>query len=271
MTGCTGGLGREVCFYLAEAGAELIMMDRNPKRSEALAGELTERFPELHITRIVCELEDMDSVRAATDALLLCRPDIFIANAGAYSIPRHPCSSGYENIFQINFVSPYYISRRLREELPSVHIIAVGSIAHTYSKLDPADIDFRTRRSSAKTYGNSKRYLMLALSELCKDTPPRLSIVHPGITFTNITAHYPKVIFAIIKYPMKLIFMKPKKAALCVIRGIECPTPFGSWIGPQIFGIWGRPRLQRLKVCFTEDRELAAEVGERIYQQLICD
>ena len=37
------------------------------------------------------------------------------------------------------------------------------------------------------------------------------------LTFTNITAHCPKLIFAIIKYPMKIIFMKPRKAALSIV------------------------------------------------------
>ena len=37
---------------------------------------------------------------------------------------------------------------------------------------------------------------------------PHIAVTHPGITQTNITAHYPKLIFAVIKNPMKLIFMK---------------------------------------------------------------
>ena len=47
-----------------------------------------------------------------------------------------------------------------------------------------------------------------------------LSVTHPGITFTNITAHYPKLIFAVIKHPMKVIFMKTDKASLSIVKGV---------------------------------------------------
>ena len=73
--------------------------------------------------------------------------DVFIHNAGAYSIPRNTSNSGYDNVFTINFVSPYYI---IRELLPQISarggkVLAVGSIAHRYSEIDKNDVDFRTR------------------------------------------------------------------------------------------------------------------------------
>ena len=153
----------------------------------------------------------MDNVKSVTKELENMDIDIFIHNAGAYSIPRKICSSGYDNVFQINFVSPYYMIRTL---LPTLRAkkgmaVAVGSIAHNYSKTDERDIDFRKRSASSKVYGNAKRFLMYSLYELFKnEKEASLSIVHPGITFTNITAHYPKLIFAVIKHPMKIIFMK---------------------------------------------------------------
>ncbi len=261
VTGCTGGLGRELCFELAGLGANLIMLDRNPQKSENLAKEIFEKHS-IKIIRITTELEDMTSVKSATEGLIDLKPDIFIANAGAYSIPRHICDSGYDNVFQINFVSPYYMARKLAEQIPDIKIVAVGSIAYTYSEIDDCDIDFRTYKSSAKAYGNSKRLLMLALGECFEN----LAIVHPGITFTNITAHYPKIIFAVIKHPMKIIFMKPKKAVLNILDGVFKITPKGYWIGPRIFGIWGKPKLQPLRAAFTPDSKKAAEIAEKIYE-----
>ena len=98
ITGCTGGLGRELCFKLAEAGAELIMLDRNPQKSETLEAELKSRFGGVKITRITTELEDINSVKSAVDPLIQLKPHYFISNAGAYSIPRHICNSGYDNV-----------------------------------------------------------------------------------------------------------------------------------------------------------------------------
>ncbi len=271
LTGATGGLGREICLYLAGLGADLILVDRNRERSEARRAEILTAYPEREVLCISADLAEMESVKCATEQLKLLAPDVFLHNAGAYSIPRKTCSTGYDNVFQINFVSPYYI---IRELLPTLRekngmVVAVGSIAHNYSASDADDVDFSTREAASKVYGNAKRYLMFSLFELFREERDvRLSIVHPGITFTNITAHYPKWIFAIIKYPMKVIFMKPRRAALSVVRGLFEATEYHTWIGPGWFDVWGLPKKKALKTCTaTESRELAAR-AEKIYRSL---
>lgn len=269
VTGTTGGLGRELCRYLCRLGASLILLDRNAERSENFRQKLLSEFPEVPISRITVDLEDMCSVRAAVKELKKLPLDIFVSNAGAYSIPRNTSNAGFDNVFQINFVSPYYI---IRELLPNLQkrggrVITVGSIAHNYSKIDPADVDFSTRRASSKVYGNAKRFLMFSLFELFKnETAVSLSIVHPGITFTNITAHYPKVIFAVIKHPMKIIFMKPKTAALSIVKGIFQNCGYHEWIGPRIFNIWGLPKLKKLKTCSIEESQSIGNIAEEIYE-----
>ena len=268
VTGCTGGLGRELCFKLVSLGANLIMLDRNKEKSQSLENELLGEFKNANIKRIQIELENIDEVKTVTEKLINLKPDIFIANAGAYSIPRYRTSTGYDNVFQINFISPYYMACRIKEVIKSIKIVAVGSIAHTYSVIDQKDIDFSTRKNSALAYGNSKRFLMLSLAEKFKNDPQSLAIVHPGITFTNLTAHYPKLIFAVIKHPMKIIFMKPKKAVLCILEGVFEATPYGFWIGPKFFSVWGKPKMQRLKAVFTEDGRTAIINAEEIYNQI---
>lgn len=266
ITGSTGGLGTEFCYYLAELGASLIMIDRNEKKAEALERKLKADFPRLNITRIKLDLEEIESVKPAVQSLSELSPDIFIHNAGAYSIPLKKCTTGYNNVFQINFVSPYYIIRELYEKKPDIKIVAVGSIAHNYSKINTNDIDFSSYKAASKLYGNAKRYLMFSLYELFKENEAGLSIVHPGITFTNITAHYPKPIFAIIKHPMKIIFMKPKKAALSILSGVFNFTEKGFWIGPRFFNVWGKPKKQALKTASAKEIFEISKIAEEIYK-----
>ena len=271
VSGSTGGLGRELCFYFAGLGASLVLVDRNPEKSRALGCEIRKRYPDTEIRHVVADMEKIEDVRAAADELLALDIDHLVLNAGAYSIPRHKCDTGYDNVFQINFVSPYYLAKRL---LPHIRekggkVVAVGSIAHNYSVTDPEDVDFSTRKKASKVYGNAKRYLMFSLSEL-SGGDLSVSLTHPGITFTNITAHYPKPIFAIIKYPMKLIFMKPRRAALCILRGVFEDCGRNEWIGPRFFGIWGGPRRKRLNTCKAEEAERIFAEAERIISEL-CD
>lgn len=270
VTGSTGGLGRELCSYLASLGASLVLLDRNRERSDAHKRSLTERFGLTEITCISLDLEDLVSASRAVERLAEMEIDLFIHNAGAYSIPRHKCKSGYDNVFQINFATPYYMICRLLPVLRKREgrVVVVGSIAHRYSEIDPTDVDFSKRRSAAKVYGNAKRYLMFSLFSLIKtERKASLAVVHPGITPTNITSHYPKPIYAIIKYPMRLIFMSPKKAALSILQGVFEQTADAEWIGPSFLNIWGMPRKKKLTSCTADERARISETAARVDRQ----
>ena len=271
ISGSTGGLGKELCLFLANHKAHLILMDRNEKKIDRLCEELYENFGEVNITKIKLDLSDIGLVKSATTKLKEISPDIIIFNAGAYSIPRKKCDSGLDNVFQINFAAPYFMVKELLPCLRqnSGRVIAVGSIAHNYSKFDANDIDFSSRKKASLVYGNAKRFLMFSLFELFKNEKfASLSIVHPGITFTGITAHYPKVIFALIKHPMKIIFMKPKKSALCILTGIFESTEYHRWIGPRLFNVWGLPKNKPLTTCRNKECENIFATAETIYQEI---
>ena len=274
ITGSTGGLGRELCRHLLSLGAELILLDRNQTKAEALERDLWAEYPDARLSRMVLDLSDMASVRSACDALEEREFDVLIHNAGAYSIPRCICDTGYDNVFQINFVSPYYMTCRLLPRLKERggRVVAVGSIAHNYSVTDENDIDFRTRKQASRVYGNAKRYLMYGLHELFREeTEASLAIAHPGITFTNITSHYPPLIFAIIKYPMKVIFMRPRAAALSVVRGVLEGSEYRTWIGPRLFDVWGKPNVKRLRTATDEEIARIDRAARRIYEELLRD
>lgn len=268
VTGSTGGLGRELCRYLLALDASLILLDRSRQRSDERRAELLAEFPTARIEQIPLDLADFSSVCAACERLEQLPLDVLVHNAGAYSIPRCRCDTGYDNVFQINFAAPYYMTRRLLPHLRrrGAHVVAVGSIAHRYSKTDGDDVDFSTRRRASLVYGNAKRYLMFALQSLFENEgEATLSVVHPGITLTGITAHYPKVVFALIKYPMKLIFPSPRAASLSLLRGVLEPTPSGKWIGPRLADVWGRPALCKLRGCSKRERERISACADSIW------
>ena len=270
ITGSTGGLGKEICEYLAFLNATLILLDRNEERSIKFAEYLISKY-NIAVHCINIQLDDINSVKFATSELLKYNINYFIHNAGAYSIPRKICTTGYDNVFQINFVSPYYMIKKLLPSLKNNNgrVVVVSSIAHNYSKFDVNDIGFKTRKKASLVYGNSKRFLTFALHKLFhNENNVTLSITHPGITFTNITSHYPKLIFAIIKYPMKIIFHSTKKAALSILYGIFNKTEYNYWIGPKYFNIWGLPKTKRINTA-TEDEILKIyEIAEEIYKNI---
>lgn len=266
ISGATGGLGKPLCKSLAALGASLILLDRNQVRSKALADELSSAFPDVTVKRIPLDLEEIDSVKTCAERLLNEPVDALILNAGAYRIARHTCKGGFDNVFMINFASPYYLAKKLLSKLEERggRLVVVGSIAHTYSKSDPCDVDFVTRKKHSLCYGNAKRYLMYASYRLCRGKQ-LLSVTHPGIAVTNITSHYPKAIYAVIKYPMKAIFMSPKKASLSILGGLFDKTDEAEWIGPRRFSVWGLPKKKRIRSYDREEAERLFEKAEEIY------
>ncbi len=271
VTGSTGGLGLELCDFLASLGANLVLLDRNREKSLAHKKTLEEKW-DVSVLCIQADLSDFNSVKKATLSLADIKPDVFIHNAGAYDIPRYKTDIGFDNVFQINFVSPYYMITKLlpvfREK--QTRVVAVSSIAHNYSKIDESDVDFSTRRQASKVYGNAKRFLTFALFSLFEtQEDTTLSIVHPGISFTGITDHYPKLIFAIIKHPMKVIFEKPKKACLSILKGVFEETKTCEWIGPKFLNVWGFPKKMRLKTASEEERKRIDEISRRIISEIL--
>ena len=187
ISGATGGLGACVCDYLAYLDADLICLDRNADKSNKLINYLKVKYPSLNAKHITLDLENMNQVKLVAEQLKQADIDYLILNAGAYKIPRHKCDTGFDNVFQINFVSPYYLARELMPQIMQKggRVVAVSSIAHNYSKIDENDIDFSNVKAPSKVYGNAKRFLTFALFGLFNNNTA-LSIVHPGITFTNI-------------------------------------------------------------------------------------
>lgn len=269
ISGATGGIGTCICDYLAYLGADIVCLDRNAQKSNRLIDDLKRKYPQLDAKHITVDLEDISQVKFVAEQLKKMDVDFLILNAGAYKIPRHKCDTGYDNVFQINFVSPYYLARELAPQITKKggRVVAVSSIAHNYSKIDISDIDFSKVNASSKVYGNAKRFLTFALYGLFKNDNC-LSIVHPGITFTNITNHYPKLVFALIKHPMKIIFMPPKKAALDIIYGIFNGTQTNEWIGPRIFNIWGLPNKKKLNTATYCESLRMCDIADDIYKKI---
>ena len=268
ISGATGGIGQELCRHLASLGASLLLLDRNSERSKAWIENLKVEFPTLNASHLRLDLADFDTVKIVTEELQKSPPDFLIFNAGVYHVPRYTTSIGFDNVFQINFLAPYYMARTL---LPLIkerggRIVAVGSIAHNYSHIDLNDIEFLTRTQSSKVYGNAKRFLMFSLFGL--NESDTITVAHPGITLTNITAHYPKVIYAIIKHPMKVIFMSPCRASLSILAAMVQDAEKNEWFGPALFDIWGLPKKKFLKTCSNEEAEQICTVAEKIYNQL---
>jgi len=266
ITGATGGIGKQLCRYLCKLNCNLILACRNKEKTDNFINELKTEFPNIKIDFLQLNLEDFVSVNNAINILQNIKFDYLIHNSGVYNIKRKTTTAGIDNIFQVNFVAPYYITKKLLPNLEKnkAKVIAVGSLAHNYSKIDKNDIEFKTRQKSSKVYGNSKRYLMFSLYELFKNiNNSKLSIAHPGVTLTNMTNHYHWSINWLVKIGIKLFFPSVKKATLHLLKAVFDDCSYLEWIGPTIFNVYGKPKKRKLTTCSNEEIQFIFKTAEK--------
>ncbi|MBO4573531.1 MAG: SDR family NAD(P)-dependent oxidoreductase [Clostridia bacterium] len=268
VTGATGGLGKLLCHELAE-NYDLLLLDRNENKSLALMDEIFKAHPYCRIRRLRCDLSDIDSVKSAVNALIGEHIDALFLNAGVYNVPLTVLNTGYNNVFTVNFVSQYYLLRKLTEAGTVDKVVLTSSIAHRYGKADFSDVDYSTRKKSSLIYGNSKRFLTFAAYEYFgAQTAAKLSVAHPGVTLTNMTNHYPKLINPIVKIGIKLLFPPPKKAVKSLVSAVEDVCVKNEWIGPHIFDVWGKPEKSVLKSCSIDESKAIGAAADDIYKKL---
>ncbi len=270
ITGSTGDIANELVKEIGKLNANFIFINRNTKKTQEQINYLLSLHPNLKCEFIKCDLSDFESVKSTTKILQEKHIDTLFFCAGAYNIPRYKTDLGYDNVFQINFISQYYIAKTLSSNIKSVggKIIAVSSIAHNYSKIKENDIDFSNQKKHSKVYGNAKRFLTYALMELCKKENVNLSIVHPGLTLTEMTNHYPKAINWLVKLAIGIFCPSIKKASLSLIKGIFTTTSYHEWIGPSILQIYGKPKKIKLKTCSEIESKKIFEIAEYIYLKI---
>ena len=269
ITGATGGLGNEIVLNLAEKKIDLIFVDRNPQKSQNFAQKVKEKYPDVNIDFVTCDLSSIESVKNAEKQLEEKNIDTLILNSGIYNVPLKKLELGYNNVFQVNFISQYYLARKLVENGKVRKVVAVGSIANNFSKLNENDIDFSNNAKINKTYGNSKRFFMFSLYDFFKDKKDcKFAIAHPGITLTNMTNHYPKWINWFIKFGIKVVFPSPKKAARNIVRATDEDCEYLEWIGPWLFNIWGRPKKKKLNTCKEDEIKKISAIADKIYKDI---
>ena len=272
ITGATGGLGREICSHFLSLGADITFACRNKSKAEELKKELLLKYKLAKIDFVKIDLGTFGSVKNAIKEIKKYNGiDILVNNAGIYNVPLKTLDSGFNNIFQINYLYTYFLTKELLPELEKKEnstCITLGSVAHNYSKIDESDIDFSSHKKPSMIYGNSKRFLMFSLYELFKNTKVNLAIVHPGVTLTSMTNHYPKAINWLVKIGVKLFFPNPKKASLSILYGVNHETRLFEWIGPRIFNVWGFPKKSTLKTCLPKEYAKICEITKNITAKL---
>ncbi len=195
ITGATSGIGYLTARKYAYMGADLICINRNPEKSEALKKEIVGEFA-VKCEHIIADLSKLDEIHRVGKELtqLNTEIDVLIHNAGIYLTKRETTTDGLEKVFVIQYLASFIINYLLMDKLKSqenARIIMVNSEGHRFAawglRLD--DLNWEKRRySGLKSYGSAKLAQLLSMivfDEHFQNTGVSINAMHPGAVKTE--------------------------------------------------------------------------------------
>ncbi|HET6440557.1 MAG TPA: SDR family oxidoreductase, partial [Anaeromyxobacter sp.] len=225
LTGATSGIGLAAGLALADTGAELLLVGRDPSRLKAAQAAVRARSAAGAVSTFRCDLSSLAAVRALASDVLARHPrlDVLVNNAGGVSARRELTADGLERTFAVNHLAPYLLTRllldRLRESAPS-RIVNVASVAHRGGELDFSDLEMARGYRTMRAYRRSKLANVLFTRELARrlsGTRVTANSVHPGVVATDIwggAGWYARPLLALAKPFM----LTPEKGAATLVH-----------------------------------------------------
>jgi len=195
ITGATSGIGYHTAKKYASHGANLLCVNRNVQKSEALCREIESEYGVKCAYRIADLSNLQDIQKVAQELLNLNTPiDVLIHNAGIYLTKRELTSDGIEKVFVIQHLASFILNFVLMDKLKSqtkARIILVNSEGHRFAawglRLD--DLNWEKRRySGLKSYGSAKLAQLLSMmvfNEHFHNTGISINAMHPGAVKTD--------------------------------------------------------------------------------------
>ncbi|MDP2724451.1 MAG: SDR family NAD(P)-dependent oxidoreductase [Bacteroidales bacterium] len=162
VTGATDGIGKQVASQSAGLGHMVIVHGRNAKRVHETMTEIKSKNPKARVESVVADFEDLHNVDRMVGELESrgLKPDVLLNNAGLINFDRELLANGLEKTFMVNYLSSFYLTRKLLPVLlKSNHprIVNISSMAQSGS------IDFNNLNGNKRFDG----YEAYALSKLC--------------------------------------------------------------------------------------------------------
>jgi len=226
LTGAASGIGEQLAHGLAARGSDLVLVDRDALRLDAVAEQIRAAHPGLAVETLVADLADRAAVLSAADGIRARHPalGLLVNNAGMALGGRFDQLglAQFEQVMAVNFTAPLLLIHQLLPALtatPGSHLVNVSSL---YGLIAPP---------GQSAYSASK-FALRGLSEVLRaellESGVGVTTVHPGGIRTRIAESaeigvgvpaadiepQQRIFAALLTYP-------PEKAAREILDGVE--------------------------------------------------
>ena len=199
ITGATSGTGFEASKILASKGAKVVMLNRNPKKSEDVIATIKQELGNVDVTFIRLDLGELASVRKAAEEVLETVPriDALICNGAIAQVPNQVMTvDGFESQLGVNHYGHFLLQGLLypRIEGSKGRIVTVGSMGYNMGlktiKFD--DMNWDEDYTPNDAYSQSKLAQIMSVYELqnrlaeAGKTDVKAYACHPGSSRTSL-------------------------------------------------------------------------------------
>ena len=239
ITGANAGIGQQTALELAQMGATVVIVARDPQRGEAARAAIAATTGNPRVELLQADFASPPSIHAmATSfAARYDRLDVLVNNAGVYLTGRETTADGLERTFAVNHLGYFMTTLLLWPSLvaaPSARVINLSSDAHRQAKLNLDDLQNERKYAGFRAYAQSKLANVLFTYELDRrrgNAPVTVNAVHPGFVASNFGRNNRGVIGLVMTRLVPLF-------AKSVVEGAATSVYLAS--SPEVAGVSGR-------------------------------
>jgi NAD(P)-dependent dehydrogenase (short-subunit alcohol dehydrogenase family) len=263
VTGATDGIGKVSARVLAELGAKVIIVGRNPEKSAIVLAELRSISGNENIDLLMADLAVMQEVRDLAEQVIsrYDRIDVLLNNAGGYFTKHEITSDGLEMTFALNHMSYFLLTNKLMELLKysaPARIVNVSSNAHYGVDMEFENLNGEQEYKAWKAYQKSKLANVLFTYELLKKVPGNITVncLHPGFVATNFGHNNGGFFGPVLKIAQRISAIDPEEGA---------KTSIFLCSAPEVKGVSGKYFYKcQPKTSSRESRNM--DTGKRLWQ-----
>jgi len=263
VTGATDGIGKVSARVLAELGAKVIIVGRNPEKSAIVLAELRSISGNENIDLLMADLAVMQEVRDLAEQVIsrYDRIDVLLNNAGGYFTKHEITSDGLEMTFALNHMSYFLLTNKLMELLKysaPARIVNVSSDAHYGVDMEFENLNGEQEYKAWKAYQKSKLANVLFTYELLKKVPGNITVncLHPGFVATNFGHNNGGFFGPVLKIAQRISAINPEEGA---------KTSIFLCSAPEVKGVSGKYFYKcQPKTSSRESRNM--DTGKRLWQ-----
>ncbi|GAB3244712.1 SDR family NAD(P)-dependent oxidoreductase [Nocardioides dilutus] len=207
VTGATSGIGEAMARSFVDLGATVHVLGRDAGKLGGVARQLRLERPTAEVVEEVCDVGDLDAVRAWATAFAARVPALhgLVHNAGTMTQERRESAQGHELGLAVHVLGPHLMTELLQPALVAAEGASVVwmSSGGMYGAGLPGDVDGYESRgvdkggdyNGVRAYARTKRMQVVladAWARRLEDQDVRVESMHPGWVATpGVASHLP--------------------------------------------------------------------------------